>query len=144
MNYESTTDAAHLSLEPSVTVFTPGEAPTDGLVAYFPLEGSPPTNTVSDTAGTIGGDPVTDAGGLIGSAYEFDGDGDYVAPPELGNSGSATISMCVNADTCEANNGYNWVQLAFWGDCPTQLELIPGDGFPRFFYCDGSSIHGLV
>jgi hypothetical protein len=143
VSYESTTDQADLTVDQSLSVFEPGEVPQNGLIAHFPLEGDPPTDAVSDSEATIGGDPVTDAGGFVGSAYEFNGESDYLELPEFGTGASSvTVSM--------------WVNTENWGDGETHLMFLGGPipnhtGFefwipvdsstPEFFYWDGEAVN---
>ena len=143
VTYESATDQADVTVEQSVTVFTPGEPPEDGLIAHFPLEGSPPTNAAGDGEGTTTGDPVTDAEGVVGSAYEFDGEDDFVSLPEFGaDVSSVSVSMWVNTE----NWGGPETQLLFWGGpvpdhTGFELWMPEGSGVPEFFYWDGEQVN---
>jgi len=143
VTYESDTDQADVTVEQSLTVFTPGEAPEDGLIAHFPLEGAPPADTVSGAEGTLMGGPVTDAEGVVGSAYEFDGEDDFVSLPEFGaDASSMTISMWVNTE----NWGNDITHLLFMGGpIPdhTGFEFWTPEGStaPELFYWDGGSVN---
>jgi hypothetical protein len=75
-SYETTTDGDEVSLSRSVKVFTPGDAPQEGLEAYFPLDGDAPTNLVTGTDATILGDPTPGAAGIVGDAFSFDASND--------------------------------------------------------------------
>lgn len=68
-------DAAEVSTTLSIVVFTPGDVPTDGLEAYYPLDADTPTNQVTGAAAEVVGDPTTGASGVVESAYEFTMDG---------------------------------------------------------------------
>lgn len=143
VSYESATDSADVTIDQSINVIEPGEVPVDGLLAHFPLDGTPPANAVGDGEGTINGDPTTDAEGVIGGAYDFDGEDDYVDLPGFVPDGSnATVSVWVNADSWggpdEDRN-----EIVFWGDGPPQFEIVPQGGTLRFHYWDGSQRNGF-
>jgi hypothetical protein len=148
VTYESATDQADLTVEQSVSVFTPGDVPENGLIAHFPLDDSPPENAAGGSTGTVEGDPVTDAKGFVGSAYEFDGEDDYVSLPEFGSgTSSITLSMWVNTETWGDSDSFT--QLLFLGGpVPdhTGLEVwIPSEvTTPELLYWNGESASPLA
>jgi hypothetical protein len=70
-------DTAEVSIPLSATVFTPGDAPQEGLEAYYPLDGDAATNVITGTDATEegSGSPTKNAGGVVGDAWEFSMDG---------------------------------------------------------------------
>ena len=66
---------AEVSTTVSVTVFAPGDVPSDGLEAYFALDADTPVNVVTGTTAEVVGEPTTGVSGVVGSAYEFTMDG---------------------------------------------------------------------
>jgi len=138
VSYESATDQAERTISQTLTVFDPGEVPGDGLQAYFPLDGDPPTDAVSGEEATIGGDPDTDAEGTVDGAYDFDGDGDYLELPEFGSDNdSLSVALWVNAREWTADRD----QLVFWGGpvpnhTGVEFWTEEGGSSPGFFYYD--------
>jgi hypothetical protein len=74
--------AASYAAGPNKVGAQPVDPGTDGLLAYYPLDsaGRSITKDASGNAndGTIVGDPVFIADGVVGNALDFDGAGDYV------------------------------------------------------------------
>jgi hypothetical protein len=102
VHYESTTDAADITVEESIRVFT-GDVPVEGLAAHYPLDSDTPTDAVGDNDATTNGGLDTGGTGAIGGAYEFDGSDDYLSYPDLGltHDGSAdwTTTMWINPNS---------------------------------------------
>lgn len=110
VSYESETDQTEQTISRQLAVFDPGEVPGDGLQAYFPLDSDTPTDAVSDNDATINGDPEVGATGIVDGAYDFDGQDDYLAYPDVGVTydGSAdwTASLWINADSLPSSDDY--------------------------------------
>lgn len=69
---------------------------TDGLVAWYPLDGNARDYTMNRNDGTVNGASVAE--GLGQGCYSFDGVDDYVSVPNIGiSSGSFTIAGWVNS-----------------------------------------------
>lgn len=102
VHYESATETADITIEESIRVFG-DNLPTDGLMARYSFEGDTAADAVADNDATINGDPEPGVTGAIGSAYDFDGDDDYLTYPDLGITydGSAdwATSLWINVDT---------------------------------------------
>jgi len=75
VEYESTSDAASVEVTSSVSVYTPGDVPQEGLEAYFSLDTDTPTNAVTgNEASVVGASPGEATGGatgIIDDAWEF-------------------------------------------------------------------------
>lgn len=93
--------------------------PRTGLDAHYALDESDPV--VADAAGSadgsVRGDPALGVGGQVGTAFEFDGDGDYVAL-DRSYSGAGSVdglTACAWFRTDETGTGEfdNWALLDF-------------------------------
>jgi hypothetical protein len=137
VSYESATDSASVTLEQSVTVFT-GDVPVEGLLAHYPLDGDTPTDASGNgNDATINGDPDTGISGAVNGAYALDGD--FLELPAFTPSDdSVSVSMWLNIDSLETA-----AEFFFWGDDPTQFELLHLAGSLQFFYWDGSGKIGI-
>jgi hypothetical protein len=80
VSYETTTDSAEIPVSVPLIIFVPGEAPQEGLEAYFPLDGDTPVNQLTgneaDVAGASPGEASGGASGFVGDAWEFTANGD--------------------------------------------------------------------
>jgi hypothetical protein len=70
-SYESTTDSADVPISIPIQVYTPGNAPQEGLKAYFTLDGDTPVNDVTGNEAEVVGEPTPGADGVVGSAREL-------------------------------------------------------------------------
>jgi hypothetical protein len=137
VSYESATDNANVTLEQAVTVFT-GDVPVEGLLAHYPLD----TDTPTDASGngndaTIDGDPDTGASGAVNGAYALEGD--FLELPAFTPSDdSISVAMWLNIDSLGGS-----AQFFFWGDDPTQFELVYLGGSLQFFFWDGPGKIGI-
>jgi len=77
----------NLTIIAQITAVTPIDPGSDGLVAYYALDGDASDNSGNGLDGTIMGDPKL-IDGMIGGAMEFDGDGDTI---DCGNDASLDI-----------------------------------------------------
>jgi hypothetical protein len=87
---------------------TPVDPGTDGLVAFYALDGDPNDSSGNDNNGTIGGTENW-VDGKIGSALEFDGSSTYVEIPfseslRLLNQGDFTLSAWFKPDEIPPEN----------------------------------------
>jgi hypothetical protein len=103
VTYETTTDSADLAPTVSVVIFSPGDAPQEGLEAYYPLDGDTAVNQVTGTEATITGEPSSGATGVLNDAWEFAANGDIetaadavISEPLPINGEAATIGAWVN------------------------------------------------
>jgi hypothetical protein len=117
VSYETTTDSADISLPVSVIVLAPGEAPVEGLQAYYPFDSDPPTDASENSnTPTNNGATFDETGGIDGGAFDFDGSDDYMNFPSVSadysGSGDWTTSMWVNLDSLPSDDGSG--AYAFW------------------------------
>ncbi len=109
VSYASTTDSAELPLSIPIQVYTPGNAPQEGLEAYVPLDGDTPVNEVTGNEAEVVGEPTSGATGVLGNAWEFTDNEDInsvenviVSEPLPINGEEATIAAWINvADLTE-------------------------------------------
>jgi len=105
VSYETTSDAASVNVDVPLVIFTPGEAPQEGLEAYFPLDSDTAVNQLTGNEATIVGEPSSGASGVIGSAWEFTADGSaetvtdtVISEPLPINGEEATVGAWMYAD----------------------------------------------
>jgi hypothetical protein len=85
ITYENDADQAEVGLSHPLLVLAAGEAPQEGMEAYFPLDGDAATNAVTESEATVYGDPAFGASGATGDTGEavaFDGEDDALASAE--------------------------------------------------------------
>jgi hypothetical protein len=105
VTYETTTDSADLAPTVSVVIFSPGDAPQEGLEAYYPLDGDTAVNQLTGTEAEVVGDASGGASGILGDAWEFTSDGNtetvastVISEPLPINGETATIAAWFNAE----------------------------------------------
>jgi len=76
VEYESTTDSASVEVTSSISAYTPGDVPQEGLEAYFSLDTDTPVNAITGTEASVMGEPTSGATGIVGDAWEFETTGD--------------------------------------------------------------------
>lgn len=142
-SYETTTDSAELTQTVDILVFEPGDVPQDGLEAYYPLDGSAATNTVTGTDATITGEPTTDAQGVVNGAFEFTSNGDResvadaLTTEELPLNGeAATVGAWMNVTGHEA-----FAKIYQIGG---SLDAFPTDGWDLEFDDDTNGVWSVA
>jgi hypothetical protein len=105
VSYETNTDSASIPVDVPLVIFTPGEAPQEGLEAYFPLDSDPPVNQLTGNEATVVGEASAGASGVIGDAWEFTADGSaetvtdtVISEPLPINGEEATVGAWMYAD----------------------------------------------
>lgn len=89
-------------------ISSPQPPPTNGLVAYYPLDGD-----ASDASGNgndgvvVGALPAVDRFGITNGCYSFDGHSQYIhAPADRLPSGTRTVSLWFKADRVDIRPGF--------------------------------------
>ena len=95
----------------------------EGLVAYYPFNGNPDNVAGGGNAGTLIGSPqlVTDRFGKQGSAYELDGNNDYIDGGNPVENNPAVITQSAWIKTTATENHPN-------GDLPILTKRHTNDG----------------
>jgi hypothetical protein len=104
---EGWNDASQWATAVLATVPEPVDPGTDGLVAYYALDGDTNDSSGNELHGTIVGDPVY-VEGQVGMALELDGD-DYVDcgnPPEFVITDAISIACWVNPAQLGGEQGF--------------------------------------
>jgi len=147
VSYESTTDSADVPLSIPIQVFTPGNAPQDGLEAYFSLDGDTPVNEVTGNEADVVGEPTSGADGVVDSAWEFTADGttetvaNVVISEQLPINGEeATIAAWINAS--ELTEPYSRVYQVDDGGNPGLGEST--NGYNVEFFDTNATLHGQL
>lgn len=87
-----------------VSAFVSAQMVTDGLIAYWPLEGDG-KDSVGKLHADVKGEPkVVD--GKLGKAFEFDGVDDYIQLPDMGHKAAVTVECWAKIDTIGWQGGY--------------------------------------
>jgi len=128
VSYETTTDSAEIPVSVPLIIFVPGEAPQEGLEAYFPLDGDTPVNQLTGNEADVAG---TAANAIVSEALPINGEGATVGAwmyaEEVIEDYGRAFHVDEGGNTDSPTNGYN---IEFSGADPT---LSPQ-------YWDGGSI----
>jgi len=93
----------------------PVDPGTDGLVAFYALDGDASDSSGNELHGTLVGDAAF-VEGQVGMALELDGDGDYVdggSPPELVITEAISIACWVNPTAFVGRQGFAGLDLGY-------------------------------
>jgi len=86
---------------------------TDGIVAYWKLDGDSTDSSSNGFDGTLYGNPVWDPNGRVDGALKFDGDGDYVNIDGWeGIAGTNSRTVCAWAKTEATGDIVSWGEEA--------------------------------
>ncbi|HUU15712.1 MAG TPA: LamG domain-containing protein [Sedimentisphaerales bacterium] len=95
---------------------TPVDPGTDGLVAFYALDGDANDSSGNELHGTLVGDAAF-VEGKVGMALDLDGDGDYVdggSPPELVITEAISISCWVNPMQLGGEQGFAGLDAGYY------------------------------
>ena len=115
--------------DPDVTVTQAQAIPiTDGLVGYWPGDGTADDLSGNDNHGTLE-NGATFGAGIVGQAFSLDGIDDYVEIPfgngSLGFSGNGTVGAWVNLKSLEPLQRMIFINTVEPGPWGIQLALVP-------------------
>lgn len=118
----------------SISLAGSGAIPTltDGLVAYYPFSGNANDVSGNNNNGSVSGAVLTeDREGVSQSAYNFDGDNDYIQVPDsnsLDLTNTLTIATWMKLDsydgTSHGGGSPNVISKAYSNYEPYRLELL--------------------
>lgn len=95
----------------------------DGLIAYYPFNGSADDASGNGRHATVSGSSLTgDVSGIPDYAYNFNGTGNYISIPSFPIGGEFSVSAWVYLN----NNSSNWQRLIDFGNGQWNNNLIIG------------------
>ena len=112
---EGWNDASQWGTAVLATAAEPVDPGTDGLVAFYSLDGDPNDSSGNELHGTLVGDAAF-VEGKVGMALDLDGDGDYVDcgnPPELVITEAISIACWVNPAAFVGRQGFAGLDLGY-------------------------------